>query len=299
MPEIRFVALTYNQPSMLQILYDSVRETYGPIDEDSFFIVNNHSNFISPGPSTVLHDTIRPDYSLGYQSRSWNYGLLHGFYNTEKPACTWVCLVQSDVWFRSGWLESFRSMTADGTTKLVACGPGDQAVFIHIDAFREVGWFDERLCGNGYQEFDYFFRCYLRLGRRSKLQGHGRQLVWNWPESVDLIGRVNVGEEKRVSEERPSVTQRVNPMLFNHLERKWGRDLVSHACSDPATWERWTEYLDEVFGNPEGGRTSTQEALIPKEYNWWTCMYIDDSRDYAHLYYSYVPLKSETLFKRG
>jgi hypothetical protein len=298
MPEIRFVALTYNQPSMLKVLYDSTRETYGPLDEDNFLIVNNHSNFVSPGPSRALHDTIRPDYSLGYQSRSWNYGLLHGFYNSEKPACTWVCLVQSDVWFQPGWLEKFRAITADGSVKLVACGPGDQAVFIHIDAFRAVGWFDERLCGNGYQEFDYFFRCYLRLGRACMLQGHGKQLQWNWPSGLELIGRINVGNERRVEEPRPSVTQRVNPMLYNHLERKWGRELMHRTCGDPATMENWTRYLDEAFGSPERPRTNEQQELLPKDYNWWTCMYIDDPRDYSHLYYGYVKLTSSTLFNR-
>ena len=296
MPEMIFAICTWNQPTHLQICYDSLAASYGELNEDNFYVINNHSNYKSPGPSRVFHNHLRPDSSMGYLSRSWNQGLLWGFRNTTTPQTEWVVLVQSDVVFLPDWYAKFKELTKDGNMPFIACAPGDQVMFTHISAFREIGWWDERFCSNGYQEFDYFMRAYLRLGRRCMIQGHGNQLIWNWPRGLDLITRTPATVEVG----RPfGATQRLNPMLQNHLMTKWGWDTAMRIYFDAETLGDWTKYADEAFGSPETPRSPEQMTKIPKEYNWYAYTYLDDPRDYSHLYYAYVPLKSETLFTKG
>lgn len=53
-------------------------------------IINNHSDF-SLNPKyeksvTVLHNSLRPDFSTGHLARSWNQALIHGFRDLKNPA---------------------------------------------------------------------------------------------------------------------------------------------------------------------------------------------------------------------
>ncbi len=272
-----FCVVTYNQPQQLDRLYSSLWHTWGVLDKNNLIIINNHSNFKNPGPSKVFHNDLRSDDSIGYLSRSWNQCLLQGFGSSVAPLSDWVCLVQSDVVFQPGWKQRFLQNVEKQGSRFVACGPGDQATFIHIDAFREIGWWDERFCGIGYQEFDYFVRAYLRLGDRCAIQGHGGALTHNW-NGLNLIARQR--------EHGSGHTSRANPMLYAHLVEKWGDEICRHLeTGDPALIVKWRDVIDLQF----------KEKPLPKEYNWYPHFYMDDERDYSHLYKAYTPLKRRSL----
>ncbi|MCJ2087485.1 hypothetical protein MKK88_16065 [Methylobacterium sp. E-005] len=269
--------MTYNQPKQLERLYASLRNSWGELNSNNLVIINNHSNFKTPGPSRVFHNALRPDGSIGYLSRSWNQCLIHGFGNSIAPRSDWVCLVQSDVVFQPGWRERFERAIAETGSRFVACGPGDQATFIHIEAFREIGWWDERFCGIGYQEFDYFVRAYIHLRDRASLQGHGPSMVHNWKD-LNIIARQR--------ENGSGHTSKLNPTLFAHLISKWGQEVCRHLeTTDPALTSRWREVVDSYY----------TKSSMPKEYNWYPHFFIDDDTDYSILYKNYTPLKSNSL----
>ena len=279
MKEIIFAACTYNQNDNLKNLYESVKCSYPTVNESNFYIFNNHSNYIHPGPAKAFHNTLRPDWSTGYLSRSWNQAILWGFQSTIAPQTEWICLLQGDVMLHRDWYSTFQTMVRNNV-KFFAAGPGDQTVFIHIDAFRKIGFWDERFAGIGYHEFDYFIRAFLRMGKQAAIEGHGDQLNWNWTD-LPLI--------ERQSGDRSGHTMRLNPQLYGHLARKWGRELIEQVCHPHSGGDSWTSILEEKFGRPEA-RNSILEGEIPKEYNWYPYIYRNDPNNYSGIYYDYVSI---------
>jgi hypothetical protein len=284
--KIAYVIVTYKQPEDLAQLYASITATDSSATDADIYIINNHTSFTAPaGAVHVLHNQGRPNESLGNLAQSWNFGLAHALGNSVNPKYEWVALCQCDVRFVGGWKAEFARHVNERNLLLAAVAPGDQVTFIHVDAFRRVGWWDERFCGIGYHEFDFFVRAYLWLGPQAAIEGHGWQLQWNWPEGLQVIARH--------SDDGVGHSNAVNPMLYRHLYRKWGDDVL-RALVDPQATESvgpWTLQLDQIYGDWEQRSSGVVNRPLPKEYNWHPHLYRGDSSSYEHLYDGYVALK--------
>lgn len=211
---ICYVIVTYRQPLELRALYESILRYDKAACHEDIIIINNSQEFVSPpGAARILHNMPRPDTSLGNLAQSWNFGIVNALGSLKTPKYDWVALCQSDVVFRSGWKQRLQSHVDRHDCVLVSCAPGDQVTFIHHDAFRRVGWWDERFCGIGFQEFDYYLRAYLHLGPTACIEGHGHELVWNWP-GLDLIERSLI--------DGTGHSDRLNGQLFGYFRQKWG-----------------------------------------------------------------------------
>jgi hypothetical protein len=141
-------------------------------------IINNHSQFfLEPRYQktvTVLHNSLRPDFSTGHLSRNWNQALLHGFKDLKNPASDVVVTVQDDVIFKPDWLS--RLVDLHRRYNFITQGLGDAFCSYLPDAVRKVGLWDERFCHIGWSEGDYFLRSliYNRQGCSINDPGHGR-----------------------------------------------------------------------------------------------------------------------------
>lgn len=141
-------------------------------------VINNHSQFfLEPRYEkavTVLHNSLRPDFSTGHLSRNWNQALLHGFKNLQQPASDIVVTVQDDVIFKEDWFP--RLVDVHRQYSFITQGIGDAFCSYTPDAVRKVGLWDERFCNIGWSEGDYFLRSliYNREGCSINDPGHGR-----------------------------------------------------------------------------------------------------------------------------
>lgn len=143
-------------------------------------VINNHREFfLDPKHEhavTVLHNNLRPNFSLGHLARNWNQALLHGFQDLRNPASDIVITVQDDVIFKEDWLSHLLDLHS--RFSFITMGGGDAFCSYLPEAVRKIGLWDERFCSIGYQEADYFLRAliYNREGSSINDLQHGRLL---------------------------------------------------------------------------------------------------------------------------
>jgi hypothetical protein len=141
-------------------------------------VINNHSEFfLEPKHEkavTVLHNNLRPNFSLGHLARNWNQSLLHGFQDLRNPASDIVITVQDDVIFKSNWLPNLLDLHR--RYSFITMGGGDAFCSYLPEAVRKIGMWDERFCSIGYQEGDYFLRALIYNRENSSINDiqHGR-----------------------------------------------------------------------------------------------------------------------------
>jgi hypothetical protein len=142
-------------------------------------VINNHTDFfLEPKHENavkVLHNRLRPDFSTGHLSRSWNQALLHGFEDLRNPSNDIVVTVQDDVLFKPDWLS--RLIDLHRRYSFITQGIGDAFCSYLPDAVRKVGMWDERFCNIGWSEGDYFLRSLIYNRQNSSINdlAHRRQ----------------------------------------------------------------------------------------------------------------------------
>lgn len=142
------------------------------------YVINNHSQFsLEPEHKkavTVLHNRLRPDFSTGHLSRSWNQALLHGFQSLNNPASDIVITVQDDVVFKADWFRHLVDLHR--RYNFITMGLGDAFCSYLPEAVKKIGMWDERFCSIGYQEGDYFLRSLIYNREHCSINdlGHGR-----------------------------------------------------------------------------------------------------------------------------
>lgn len=142
-------------------------------------VINNHSQFfLDPEHEngiTVLHNSLRPDFSTGHLARNWNQALLHGFQDLNRPASDIVVTVQDDVVFKPDWFLNLIDLHR--RYSFITMGPGDAFCSYLPEAVRKVGMWDERFCSIGFHEADYFLRALIYNRDHCSINdpGHGRQ----------------------------------------------------------------------------------------------------------------------------
>jgi len=168
--------VTYRNPIDLNKNVSSILESGFDVRIN---VINNHSQFfLEPqfeNAVTVLHNSLRPDFSTGHLARNWNQALLNGFRDLKDPANDIVVTVQDDVIFKADWLS--RLVDLHRQYSFITMGIGDAFCSYLPITVQKVGLWDERFCNLGYHEGDYFLRSliYNREGCSINDVGHGRE----------------------------------------------------------------------------------------------------------------------------
>lgn len=220
---IKHYIVTYNNPIWVKcaetILACPVPE--GVVRE--IFVLNNHTNFELPEHLRYrvipIHNQGRPDFSTGHLSRSWNQGLIHGFRNLKNPDADIVVLSQNDAEFEADYLP--RLIDLHTRFDITTHGQGDNCVSYSAAGVRRVGLWDERFCGIGHQEGDYFLRIAKYLGERAS---------------------INDPQHGRYHQPSPSITRM---LPTGHARRE-----PSHLASTP-----WHRLAEKFFAHKWGGMT--------------------------------------------
>lgn len=175
--------VTYNDSVALnRTLSSCLEHGHSESYELQITIINNHSNlYIYPefrDLVTVLNNQTRADFSNGHLARDYNAAIVNGFVDVNAPACDLLITSQDDVDFQPDWLKYFALCHKTGL-QFISMGMGDMVCSYTIDAVRSIGMWDERFCGVGYQEEDYFRRAVRALGERCSINDYAHKRLWN------------------------------------------------------------------------------------------------------------------------
>jgi len=133
-------------------------------------VISNHSKCLIDDDLkeyvNVIDNVLRPDESWGYLPRNWNQCFQLGLVDHE-----WLLCSQDDVIVKPGWLEQVNSTDYD----FYSAPLGETRFLLNRAAFRRVGWFDERFCGLGFQEHDYFIRILNLMPESASIVDQHRQ----------------------------------------------------------------------------------------------------------------------------
>lgn len=162
---VRVYIVTYTRNDLLNRLLDALRTSDEvPETQVECYVINNHSDFELTEANQVYvtrvyHNTLRPDFSTGHLARNWNQAIINGFESLLAPKCDLVVTMQNDTLPKVDWLPMLLRLHQD--YDFVQFGAGDEFCSYTVEAVRRIGLWDERFCGIGYQEADYFLRARL------------------------------------------------------------------------------------------------------------------------------------------
>lgn len=176
--KIKLFIITYNNFEDLHNNLTSLFNSNNSILDLQLFIINNHSNFFLSeeyqDKITILHNYLRPDFSTGHLSRNWNQAIINGFKNLDNPDSDVVITCQDDTIFEKDWLNKLLDLHSK--YNFIQMGIGDQLCSYLPESIKNIGLWDERFCGIGYQEADYFIRALIYNKEKTCLNDyqHGR-----------------------------------------------------------------------------------------------------------------------------
>jgi hypothetical protein len=207
-------------------------------------IINNYGILPQYPNVTILNNVTRPNFSTGHLSRNWNQCIINGFgENLNDPICDAILLLQIDSFLNNDWYKNLYKIPED--CYFLAVGRGDECMFIRPNAIKRVGLFDERFCNIGFQEGDYFLRCFIRIRENCCIFDSGHSRIHNpWPDIIlyeDIIqdsrqinrdGISDYAEHAR-SAEFHSLSHRIFIMKWGHELRPdaWQMDVMN--CIPP------------------------------------------------------------------
>ena len=244
--------VTYDNPRDLDETLASVFASEWHGHHLDVTVVSNHSRLeVRPDFRRmvyVIDNQARPDFSTGHLARSWNQCLVHGFRSLTAPDTDFVVTAQNDTLFDPRWFH--RLVELHKTYSFVTAGAGDNFCSYLPDAVRAIGLWDERYCGIGYQEADYFLRAYLDNHERSSVNDYAHGRVLNPYGGAPLARRLHPPGQ---FDEHHLRSTKHHALCRNLFMRKWGPDLMP---------EEWRGFLS----GPLPGRRSKLENYLYYPY---------------------------------
>jgi hypothetical protein len=165
MNKIKIFINTYKNEDLLKNNIDSLLKSDVVNYNHEINVINNFTSefnlqsYCDENNIKVLHNYLRPDFSTGHLSRSWNQAIINGFKSLENPDCDILVLVQNDSLFNTNWCEYV--IRLHEKYDFISMGAGDQFHSYKPEHIKKVGLWDERFCNIGYQEYDYFIRSFI------------------------------------------------------------------------------------------------------------------------------------------
>ncbi len=243
--KIKIYIVSFKKMDLLTRLLQSIFDGSNDLSECSVTVMNNYvpvreqPNLDLPPELgrkiSVIHNSARPCFSTGHLSRSWNQCIMDGFRDINHPACDAVILAQEDTLFTPNFLTKVIRLLS--TLDYITLGTGDEVQVLTPMAIRTIGLFDERFCGTGYQEADYFRRALLTNPERTSINDYPHSRVFN-PVEKDILIHVPWGHVRGDPDTKASESQHpISEAVYIH---KWGDD---YTC--------WTRGLPKVTPYPK------------------------------------------------
>jgi hypothetical protein len=239
--KIKVFIVTYN----CDLIYNNIRSLLSSdlVNYDySINVIDNYCenndliDFCKDNNINLFENKLRPSFSTGHLSRSWNQCIINGFKDLNNPDCDILVLCQDDNLFLSSWCSELISY--HDTYEFISMGAGDQLHSYKPEHIKKVGLWDERFCNIGYQEYDYFIRSYVYNRDNSSIndRSHGRVYNKLGDKFIDhssyLIGGMR-------NDKRHLSSLMYHEISKNILIHKWGQESLHNTCWD-------FEYLNSI-----------------------------------------------------
>ena len=231
--KVKIYVVTYNNNLILNSFFlKSLKESAYSSTNTEVFIIDNYGNAqIDPpyqGLATVITNSLRPSFSTGHLSRNWNLSIINGFKDLDKPDCDLVLCIQNDTALKPSWESTLRAYA--GKYKYITQGIGDQFQMFTADSIKNVGLYDERFCGIGHQEGDYFLRAAKFYGDFVSINDPRHARLFNSIGSYEIIEETPSGAQGQETSHLMSFQyHNVSGSVFRH---KWNTsptgDLKNH-----------------------------------------------------------------------
>jgi hypothetical protein len=245
--KIKVFLVTYKNEPLLKNNIESLLDSDLTAYDYSINVVNNYSthfgltDYCRERNVSVLQNYLRPSFSTGHLSRSWNQCLINGFKSLETPDSDIVVLVQDDSMFFRNWCSYV--VEKHNTYDFISMGGGDQFHSYKPNHIKQVGLWDERFCGIGYQEYDYFIRSFLYNRNRISINDPKHARVYcpidNFiiSDSDEFIGGMRRDPRHIDSVKYHGISRSV-------LLAKWGNSI--DRLSTDIGWDHELEYLSTL-----------------------------------------------------
>jgi hypothetical protein len=181
MTVVNLYIVTFRNHAGLNECLESLSNTIIPPNVSlNINVINNHSDFIIDNKFknvNVMHNTLRPDFSTGHLSRSWNQAIMHGFKSLSNPIADIVVACQVDTIFNKDWLSKLIDLHQKYS--FVTAGWGDAFLSFTPNGVKTIGLFDERFCNIVHQECDYFNRALIFNKDKSSINDYHHNKILN------------------------------------------------------------------------------------------------------------------------
>tara|TARA_A100001011_G_scaffold400690_1_gene517631 strand:+ start:1723 stop:2685 length:963 start_codon:yes stop_codon:yes gene_type:complete len=281
--KIKLYIITYKNDEILNKNLESLALSDFLKFDHSINIINNHSDFnidLKKWGSifkefNVLHNHVRPDVSTGHLARDWNCAIIDGFKNLKNPDCDIVVACQNDTVFLKNWASYIVKLHSQ--YDFLQFGGGDNYMSWTPNGVSKIGLWDERFCGLGHQEGDYFLRAKLYHGKKVSIND-------------SRISKINEGWPKNVGHyrEHNPLKNKVVDINFTHHESNIPLQSASRKKKILLTSARMFE---EKWGTRSSGKWHETEypkrPLIPGYifYPWFECNIDKNSLDAQNYIY--------------
>lgn len=226
--KIKVFIVTYN----CDLIYNNIESLLNSDLVDNNYSINvvdnycqnkNLIEFCEDKKINLLQNKLRPSFSTGHLSRSWNQCIINGFKDLNNPDCDILVLCQDDNLFFSDWCSEM--VNHHNAYEFISMGGGDQFHSYKPEHIKKVGLWDERFCNIGYQEYDYFIRSYIYNKDKSSINDrlfrcHNKIDCKILSDDDNLIG---AGRKDK----RHIDSVKYHDISKNILINKWGQESVS------------------------------------------------------------------------
>jgi hypothetical protein len=226
--KIKVFVVTYNnfeylKNNIVSILNsDLVNYNYSINVIDNYCQGNKVKNFCYENNINLFENKLRPSFSTGHLSRSWNQCIINGFKDLNNPDCDILVLCQDDNLFLSEWCNEL--IGHHDTYEFISMGGGDQFHSYKPEHIKKVGLWDERFCNIGYQEYDYFIRSYIYNKEYSSINDRKHKRLYN------TIGDKFISHDDHLIGGMRSDPRHLNSTKYHNIShqiliQKWGSEI--------------------------------------------------------------------------
>ena len=180
MTKFKVYIVTHNHEEALARCLRSISNGDIRLHSHEINVINNYQTLRWPLDSydleiNVLDNVLRPAHSTGHLGRNWNQAIVNGFADLKNPQCEFVVCLQGDTEVVSECFSMLDHYHAQDC-HFIQDGRGDQLMSWSPKGIIEIGLFDERICGIGFQEQEYFERATRLFSQGISIndRGHGR-----------------------------------------------------------------------------------------------------------------------------
>ena len=199
---------------------------------NNFGVLNYSDIYDTSVDVDIVNNRLRLKRSTGHLTRTWNQAIINGFEDLRRPKCEFVVCIQDDTILKPDCFSKLNALHA--RYDFIQNGLGDQIMSFSAEGVRKIGIFDERMCGIGFHEREYFDRAVRLAPEKVSINDYGHSIERYGEENLpaDHFIRVWVYSHNQIHEDLSKSSQ--------YLVEQW---------HDAGHTSEWDSLLSTLYGD--------------------------------------------------